>query len=113
MNPPEGPLLQAPYNTSQDVASNRSLVQVAKQAHPLAQRRPSANRIREHRNKRAREEVVVGKGAAPQVTQEGQIGRARERGKTLAQGEGERVDGLRGRLSSDIWHHGGLEHRRT
>ena len=33
----------------------------------------------------------------PQVTQEGHVGRARERGKTGARGEGERVDGLRGR----------------
>ena len=44
MDPPEVPLRQAPYNTPQDVASNfRSLVQVAEQAHPLVQRRPSAN----------------------------------------------------------------------
>ena len=51
MDPLEGPLRQAPYNTPQDVASNpRSLVQVAEQAHPLVQRRPSANRMREHRN---------------------------------------------------------------
>ena len=63
---PEGPLRQAPYNTPQDVASNsRSLVQVAEQAHPLVQRRPSANRMREHRNNRAHEEVVVGGDAAP------------------------------------------------
>ena len=66
MDPPGGPLRQAPYNTTQDVASNsRSLVQVAEQAHSLVQRRPSANRIREHRNNRAHEEVVVGGGAAP------------------------------------------------
>ena len=66
MDPPEVPLRQAPYNTSQDVASNlRNLVQVAEQAHPLVQRRPSANRMREHRNNRAHEEVVVGGGAAP------------------------------------------------
>ena len=66
MDPPEGPLRQAPYNTSQDVASNpRSLVQVAEQAHPLVQTRPSANRMREHRDNRAHEEVVVGGGAVP------------------------------------------------
>ena len=36
MDPPEVPLRQAPFNTSQDVASNsRSLVQVAEQAHSL------------------------------------------------------------------------------
>ena len=52
--------------TPQDVASNpRSLVQVAEQAHPLLQRRPPANRMREHRNNRAHEEVVVGGSAAP------------------------------------------------
>ena len=35
-----------------------------------------------------------------------------ERGKTLLAGrEEERVNGLRGRGSSAIWHHGGLEHR--
>ena len=52
--------------TPQDVASNpRSLVQVAEKAHPLLQRRPPANRMREHRNNRAHEEVVVGGGAAP------------------------------------------------
>ena len=55
---------QAPYNTPQDVASNSgSLVQVAEQAHPLIQRRPSANPMREHRNNRTHEEVVVGGGA--------------------------------------------------
>ena len=66
IDPPEGPLRQAPYNTPEDVASNsRSLVQVAEQAHPLVQRRPSANRMREHRNNRAHEEVAMGGGAAP------------------------------------------------
>ena len=66
MDPSEGPLRQAPYNTPQDVASDpRSLVQVAKQAHPLVQRRLSANQRREHRNNRAHEEAVVGGGSAP------------------------------------------------
>ena len=66
MDPPEVPLRQAPYNTPQHVASNpRSLVQVAKQAHPLVQRRHSANQMREHRNNRTHENVVVGGGAAP------------------------------------------------
>ena len=66
MDPPEGPLRQAPYNTQQDVASNpRSLVQVAEQAHPLVQRRPLADRMREHRNNREHEEVVLGRGSAP------------------------------------------------
>ena len=47
MDPPEVPLRQAPYNTPQDVASNpRSLVQVAEQARPLVQRRPSTNQMR-------------------------------------------------------------------
>ena len=64
MDPPEVPLRQAPYNTPQDVASNsRSLVQVAEQAHPLVQRCPSPNPMREHRNNRTHEEVVVGGGA--------------------------------------------------
>ena len=54
MDPPEGPLRQAPYNTPQDVASNsRSLVQVAEQAYG------------EHRSNRTHEEVVVGGGATP------------------------------------------------
>ena len=67
MDPPEVPLRQDPYNTPQDVASNsRSLlVQVAEQAHPLVQRCPSANSMREHRNDRTHEEVVVGGGATP------------------------------------------------
>ena len=66
MDPPEGPLRQAPHSTPEDVASNpRSLVQVIEQTYPLVQRRPSANRMREHRNNRAHEEVVVGGGAAP------------------------------------------------
>ena len=55
--------IQAPYNTPQDVASNsRSLVQVAEQVHPLVQRCPSPNPMREHRNNRTHEEVVVGGG---------------------------------------------------
>ena len=66
MDPPEGPLRQAPFNTPENVASNpRSLVQVTKEAHPLLQRRPPANRMREHRNNHAHEEVVVVGGAAP------------------------------------------------
>ena len=66
MDTPEGPLHQAPYNTPQDVASNpRSLVQVTEQAYPLLQRRPPANRMREHQNNGAHEEVVVVGGAAP------------------------------------------------
>ena len=66
MDPPEVPLRQAPDDTPQDVASNpRNLVQVAEQAHPLVQRRPSANQMREHRNNRTHEEVVVGGGATP------------------------------------------------
>ena len=102
MDPPEVPLCQAPYNTPQDVASNsRSLEQVAEQAHPLVQRCPSANPMREHRNNRTHEEVVVGGGATPhgwpQVTQEGHVGRAQERGETWTGGEVERVDGMRGR----------------
>ena len=66
MDPPEGPLHQAPYNTPWDIASNPwSLLQVAEQAYPLVQRRPLANRMREHRNNHACEEVVVVGGAAP------------------------------------------------
>ena len=66
MDPPEVPLRQAPYNSPQDVASNSgSLVQVAEQAHPLVQRCPSPNPMREHRNNRTHEEVVVGGGATP------------------------------------------------
>ena len=66
MDPPEVPLRQAPDDTPQDVASNpRSLVQVAEQAHPLVQRRPSANQMPEHRNTLTHEEVVVGGGATP------------------------------------------------
>ena len=46
--------------------------------------------MRDHRNNRAHEEVVVIGGAAPhgwpQVTQEGHFGRAGERGKTWARG---------------------------
>ena len=66
-------------------------MQVAEQAHPLIQRRPSANPMREHRNNRTHEEVVVGGGATPhglpQVTQEGYVGRARERRETWAWGK--------------------------
>ena len=66
VDPPEVPLRQAPYNPPQDVASNsESLVQVAEQAHPLVQRCPSPNPMREHRNNRTHEEVVVGGGATP------------------------------------------------
>ena len=66
VDPPEVPLRQAPYNPPQDVASNSgSLVQVAEQAHPLVQRCPSPNPMREHRNNRTHEEVVVGGGATP------------------------------------------------
>ena len=49
----------------------------------------------------------------PQVIQECHVGKAGERGKTRTRGEGEIMDGLRGRGSLGVWHHGGLEHRRT
>ena len=66
MDLPEGPLRQASYDTPQDVASNpRNLVHVAEQAHPLVRRRPSASRMREHRNNRVHEEVVMVGGVAP------------------------------------------------
>ena len=66
MDPSEGPLHQAPYNTPCDVALNlRSLVQVAEEAYPLLQRRPPPNRMQQHRNNRAHEEVVVAGGTAP------------------------------------------------
>ena len=32
--------------------------------------------------------------------------------KTWAGGEGERMNGLRGRGSSEVWYHGGLEYHR-
>ena len=41
------------------------------------------------------------------------LGELENVGKRGPGGERERVDGLRGRLSSAIWYHGGLEHRRT
>ena len=48
------------------VTSNpRSLVQVTEQVYPLLQRRPPANRMREHRNNCAHDRVVVVEGAAP------------------------------------------------
>ena len=66
MDPLEGPVHQAPYNTPLDIASNpRSLVQVDEEAHPLLQGRTPANRMREHRTNRAHEEFVVVRGAAP------------------------------------------------
>ena len=49
----------------------------------------------------------------PQVTPEGHVGRAGQRGETWATGEEEEMDGLRWRGSSGAWHHGGLEHRHT
>ena len=66
-------------------------MQVAKQAHPLVQRRPSTNQMREHRNNRTHEDVVVGGGATPhgcpQVNREVHVGGARERGETWARGK--------------------------
>ena len=63
MGPPEVPLRQAPYNTPQDVASNpRSLVQVAEQAHPLVQRRPSPNQMRDHRKQPCARGGCCGRG---------------------------------------------------
>ena len=46
-------------------SNSGNLVQVAEQAHPLVQRCPSLNPMREHRNNRTHEEVVVGGGATP------------------------------------------------
>ena len=64
MDPPEVPLRQAPYNTPHDVASNpRSLVKSPNKRILSLQRRPSANPMREHRDNRTHEEVVVGGGA--------------------------------------------------
>ena len=104
MDPPEGPLHQAPYNTPQDVASNpRSLVQVAEQARTLVQRRSPANRMREHRNNRAQEEAVVGGRAAPllrmgdhRLLKRVVSGELKNAGKRGSGGE-MRMDGLRGR----------------
>ena len=80
-----------------DVASNsRSLMQVAEQPKPLLQRRPPANRTRKYRSNHAhRNVIVVAVGGVaphgrPQVTQEGHVARAGERGTTLAGGGGEK-----------------------
>ena len=102
MDSPEGTLQQAPYNTSQDNVSNpRSLVQVSEQQHPVLQRPLPAKRTWEYRSNRARVEVVVVGGAAPDerspVTQESHVRRGREHGTTWAGGEGEIMDILRGR----------------
>ena len=67
MDPPEGSLHQALYNTQHNVSKCRSLVQVAEQTHPLLQRHPPVNRMRDHRNNRAHEKVVEVEGAAPHV----------------------------------------------
>ena len=113
MDPPEGPLHQAPYNTPCDVAPNpRSLVQVAEQVYPLLQRRPPANRMREHRDNHAHEEVLVVGDAAPHLPKRVMSGGLEDAGK-CGPGEGERMDELRGIRSSAIWHHGGLGHCRT
>ena len=65
-------------------------MQDAEQTYSLLQRRPPANRMREHRNTHTHEEVVVASAAAPhdwpQVTQEGHVGRARERRETVGRG---------------------------
>ena len=51
----------------------------------------------------------MGDHRLPVIVMSGEL----EIGKTWAGGERERMGGLRGRGSSAIWHHGGLEHRRT
>ena len=85
MDLPELPLRQAPYNTPQDVASNsRSLVQVAEQAHPLVQRCPSANPMREHRNTRrllwAGAPLCMGDHRLPKRVTSGELENAGKRG---------------------------------
>ena len=111
MDPPEGPLHQAPYNTPSDVASDpRSLVQVAEETYPLLQKCPSANRMREHRNNNARRLLWallrIGDHRLPKRAMSGEL----EPRENVGRGEGEIMDGLRGKGSSAIWHHGGLEH---
>ena len=54
--------------------------------------------------------VRMGDHRLPKRVMSGELGNAGKRGP---RGEGERMNGLRGRGSSAIWHHGGLEHRRT
>ena len=46
----------------------------------------------------------------PQRVLSGELEKA---GKGGPREKGEIMDGLRGRGSSAMWHHGGLEHRRT
>ena len=85
MDPPEGPLHQAPYNTPSDVASDpRSLVQVAEETYPLLQKCPSANRMREHRNNNARRLLWallrIGDHRLPKRPMSGELENAGKRG---------------------------------
>ena len=55
----------------------------------------------------------MGDHRLPKRVMSGELENAGKR-ETWVGGEGEIIDGLRGRGSSAIWHHGGLEHcRRT
>ena len=52
----------------------------------------------------------MGDHRLPKRVMSGELENAGQRGP---KGEGEIMDGLRGRGSSGVWHHDGLEHRRT
>ena len=78
-------------------------MQVAEHPYPLLEGHPPANWIREYRNNRAHEEVVVVGGASPhgqpQVTEDDHVGRTGERGEARARGGGGVMDKLRDRGS--------------
>ena len=102
IDPPEGPLRLAPYNTPQDFASNpRSLVQVAEQAHlsykDALQRTECESietTVRTRRLLWLRAVLHMSDHRLPKRVMPGELENAGKRGPGE---EGESVDGLRSR----------------
>ena len=88
-------------------------MQVAEQSYLFLSKTPSNEPDVGASKKPYEREGCCGRGHAShgrlQVTQEGHVRRAGERGR----GVGEGMDRLRGRGLSGVWHHGRLEHHRT
>ena len=103
--------------TQNGASSPRSLVQVAELPHSLLRKTPSSILDVTLSKQPCAWGGYCGRGAAPhgrpQVTHEGHVGRTGERGIMWAKGKRERLDGLRVKGSLGVWHHEGLDYRRT
>ena len=120
MDPPEGPLSQAPYNTPQDVASNPRTLGCKSPNKRILSYKDALQRtkcesiettVRMRRLLCSGALLRMGDHRLPKRVMSGELDNAGKRGPGGK--EKEWTDCVADDRSLAVWRHGGLEHRRT